>query len=88
MGTAVSTFRNIRHTKTTAAQNEVAHSYYQVRGLHFLTVIFVETILCFHKKAVLYINLLSLVASILVAVLSRYTTTVTTQVDEHVRQSR
>ena len=32
-------------TKTTAAQNEVALSYYRMRGLYFLTVIFAATIL-------------------------------------------
>ena len=30
--------------KTTAAQNEVALSYYRVRGLYFLAVVFVTTI--------------------------------------------
>ena len=32
-------------TKTTAAQNEVALSYHRVRGLYFLAVVFVATIL-------------------------------------------
>ena len=31
-------------TKTTAAQNEVAHSYGIVRGLYFLAVVFVRSI--------------------------------------------
>ena len=31
-------------TKTTAAQNEVALSYHRVRGLYFLAVVFVATI--------------------------------------------
>ena len=31
-------------TKTTAAQNEVALSYHNVRGLYFLVVVFVGTI--------------------------------------------
>ena len=31
-------------TKTTAAQNEAALSYHRVRGLYFLTVVFVVTI--------------------------------------------
>ena len=31
-------------TKTTAAQTEDAHSYYRVRGLYFLAVVFVATI--------------------------------------------
>ena len=31
-------------TKTTAAQNEVALSYHGMRGLHFLAVVFAETI--------------------------------------------
>ena len=33
-------------TKTTAGQNEVALSYHNVRGLYFLTVAFVATIIC------------------------------------------
>ena len=33
----------MHHTKTTAAQNEVALSYYSVRGLYFLEVVFVAT---------------------------------------------
>ena len=32
-------------TKTTAAQNEDALSYYKVRGLYFLAVVFVRTII-------------------------------------------
>ena len=32
-------------TKTTAAQNEVALSYHCVRGLYFMAVVFVTTIL-------------------------------------------
>ena len=35
---------NILLTKTTAAQNEVALSYHSVRGLYFLAVVFVATI--------------------------------------------
>ena len=35
----------ILFTKTTAAQNEVAHSYDRVRGLCFLAVIFVASII-------------------------------------------
>ena len=35
-------------TKTTAARNEVALSYHNVRGLYFLAVIFVGTILYIH----------------------------------------
>ena len=31
-------------TKTTAAQNGVAHSYHRVRGLYFLAVVFVRSI--------------------------------------------
>ena len=31
-------------TKTTAAQNEVAFSYHEVRGLYFLAVVFEATI--------------------------------------------
>ena len=34
-------------TKTTAAQTEDALSYYRVRGLHFLAVVFVVTIVCY-----------------------------------------
>ena len=34
-------------TETTAAQNEVVLSYHRVRGLHFLAVVFVATILLF-----------------------------------------
>ena len=33
-------------TKTTAAQNEVALSYYTVRGLYFLAVVFAVTVQC------------------------------------------
>ena len=36
--------RRIPLTKTTAAQNEVALRYYRVRGLCFLAVVFVTTI--------------------------------------------
>ena len=36
--------RNILLTKTTAARNEVALTYHKVRGLHFLAVVFVATI--------------------------------------------
>ena len=32
-------------TKTTAAQNEVALSYHKLRGLYFLAVVFVATII-------------------------------------------
>ena len=32
-------------TKTTASQNDVALSYYRVRGLYFLAAVFVATIL-------------------------------------------
>ena len=32
-------------TKTTAAQNEVALSYYRVRGLYFLAVAFAATLI-------------------------------------------
>ena len=35
---------NILLTKTTAAQNEIALSYHRVRGLYFLAVFFVATI--------------------------------------------
>ena len=38
---------NIPLTKTTAEQNEVALSYHRMRGLYFLAVIFVTTILTF-----------------------------------------
>ena len=34
-------------TKTTAAQNEVALSYNRVRGLYFLAVVFVATIIIY-----------------------------------------
>ena len=33
-------------TKTTATQNEDALSYHRVRGLHFMAVIFVGSIIC------------------------------------------
>ena len=36
--------------KTTAAQNEVALSYHRVRGLHFLAVVFVATIVIYNYK--------------------------------------
>ena len=39
-------------TKTTAARNGVALSYHSVRGLHFLAVVFVRSIVCF--KVLLY----------------------------------
>ena len=32
-------------TKTTAAHNEIAHSYHKVRGLYYLSVVFVRTII-------------------------------------------
>ena len=32
-------------TKTTAAQNEVAHSYHNVLGLYFLALVFAATII-------------------------------------------
>ena len=35
---------NILHTKTTAAQNGVALNYHKVRGLYFLEVAFVRSI--------------------------------------------
>ena len=35
---------NILPTKTTAAQNKVALSYYRVRGVYFLAVIFASII--------------------------------------------
>ena len=31
--------------KTTAAQNEVAHSYHKVRGLYFQAVVFVRSVI-------------------------------------------
>ena len=37
-------FRSILLTKTTAAQNEVTLSYYTVRGLYFLAVVFEASI--------------------------------------------
>ena len=37
----------IHLTKTTAAQNEVALSYHSVRGLYFLAVVFVRSIILF-----------------------------------------
>ena len=36
--------KNILVTKTTAAQNEVALSYHKVRGLYFLAIVFVSSI--------------------------------------------
>ena len=35
-------------TKTTAVQNEVALRYYRVRGLYFLTVVFVTTVYIYY----------------------------------------
>ena len=40
-------------TKTTAAQNEDAHSYYRVRGLYFMAVVFERSIISL-KMNVLY----------------------------------
>ena len=37
-------FEHTLLTKTTAVQNEVALRYYRVRGLYFLAVVFVTTI--------------------------------------------
>ena len=39
-------------TKTTAAQNEVAISYHRVRGLYFLAVVFVATIIILKSDGV------------------------------------
>ena len=39
-------------TKTTAAQNEVALSYYSVRGLSFLAVAFAATLICQQLKVI------------------------------------
>ena len=39
-------------TKTTAAQNEVALIYHSVRGLYFLAVVFVATIICSRQSTV------------------------------------
>ena len=38
------TFKYIVLTKTTATQNEVALSYHRVRGLYFMAVVFVRSI--------------------------------------------
>ena len=38
------TYNNIRLTKTTAAQDDDAFSNYTMRGLYFLAVVFVTTI--------------------------------------------
>ena len=42
-------------TKTTAAQNEVALSYHRVRGLYFLAVVFVSSIVSPLIEAAYYI---------------------------------
>ena len=41
----VQRFVPILLTKTTAAQNEVALSYYGMHGLYFLAIVFASTIL-------------------------------------------
>ena len=41
-------------TKTTAAQNEVALSYYIVRGLYFLAVVFTATIVLYFRDMLLW----------------------------------
>ena len=42
----------ILHTKTTAAQNEVALSYHKLRGLYFLAVVFVRSIVSMPQRHV------------------------------------
>ena len=41
---------NILLTKITAARNEIALSYHNVRGLYFLAVVFVRSIYTSHKN--------------------------------------
>ena len=41
-------------TKTTAVQNDVALSYHRVRGLYFLAVVFVRSIVCFCIAYIVY----------------------------------
>ena len=51
----VRTIKNILLTKTTAAQNEVALSYHKVRGLYFLAVVFVRSIVTYGTTTHAYI---------------------------------